>query len=207
MRKQITAISEEFMAALVRHSWPGNVRELQNFIERSVILSPSTVMSGSLPELNGPSKSSPAVTMEEAERSLILQNLRHTEGVVGGRRGAAARLGLPRTTLIAKMKRLGINCRQGSTLPARSTGAVPISEDPMFPIPPQSESSHGTARKSSSQSGLDGVSTMREAEREHISQVVEMTDGLIAGEGGAAEVLGVPPSTLRSRMKKLGIKL
>jgi transcriptional regulator with GAF, ATPase, and Fis domain len=47
---------------------------------------------------------------------------------------------------------------------------------------------------------------MREAEREHISQVVEMTDGLIAGEGGAAEVLGMPSSTLRSRMKKLGIK-
>jgi len=206
MRKRITAISEEFMAALMRHSWPGNVRELQNFIERSVILSPSTVMSGSLPELNGPSKPSAAVTMEEAERSLILQTLRHTEGVVGGQKGAAARLGLPRTTLIAKMKRLRINCGQGSTLPARSTGSAPISEDPIFPIPPQSESSHGTARNSSSQSGLGGVFTMRDAEREHISQVVEMTDGLIAGEGGAAEVLGVPPSTLRSRMKRLSVK-
>jgi transcriptional regulator with GAF, ATPase, and Fis domain len=206
MRKRITAISEGFMAALVRHSWPGNVRELQNVIERSVILSPSTVMSGSLPELNGLSKPSPAVTMEEAERSLILQTLRHTEGVVGGQKGAAARLGLPRTTLIAKMKRLGINCRQGSTSPARSTGSAPISEDPIFPTPPRGESSHGTARNSSSQSDLDGVFTMRDAEREHISQVVAITDGLIAGEGGAAEVLGVPPSTLRSRMKKLGIK-
>jgi formate hydrogenlyase transcriptional activator len=206
MRKRITAISEGFMAALVRHSWPGNVRELQNVIERSVILSPSTVMSGSLPELNGPSKPSPAVTMEEAERSLILQTLRHTEGVVGGQNGAAARLGLPRTTLIAKMKRLGINCRQGSTSPGESTGSVPISEDLIYPTPPQGESSQETARNSSSQSDLDGVFTMRDAEREHISQVVEITDGLIAGEGGAAEVLGVPPSTLRSRMKKLGIK-
>ena len=50
------------------------------------------------------------------------------------------------------------------------------------------------------------VCTLAEAEREHISEVVEMTEGLIAGEGGAAKVLGVPPSTLRSRMKKLGIK-
>jgi transcriptional regulator with GAF, ATPase, and Fis domain len=148
----------------------------------------------------------PTVTLQEAERSLILQTLQQTEGVIGGRDGAAARLGIPRTTLIAKMKRLGINRGQGSRLPARSTGAVPISKDPIFLIPRQNESSQETARNSCSPSDPGGVFTMRDAEREHISQVVEMTDGLIAGEGGAAEVLGVPPSTLRSRMKKLGIK-
>jgi formate hydrogenlyase transcriptional activator len=120
MNKRITAISEEFMTALVLYSWPGNVRELQNFIERSVILATGAVLSGSLPELTGPLKLSGAVTLEEAVRSHILQTLRQTEGVVGGPNGAAARLGLPRTTLIAKMKRLGIHPGQSSALPART---------------------------------------------------------------------------------------
>jgi formate hydrogenlyase transcriptional activator len=109
MDKRITAISEEFMGALSRHSWPGNVRELQNLIERSIILSTGTVLRGSLPELPRTLKLSENGTLEEAERSHILQTLQQTEGMVGGRGGAAARLGLPRTTLISKMRRLGIN--------------------------------------------------------------------------------------------------
>jgi formate hydrogenlyase transcriptional activator len=117
MRKRITAISEEFMTSLVRHSWPGNVRELQNFIERSVILSTGAVLTGSLPEVTGTLKLSAAVTLEQAERSHILHTLEQTEGVVGGRDGAAARLGLPRTTLISKMRRLRINREQSSALP------------------------------------------------------------------------------------------
>jgi formate hydrogenlyase transcriptional activator len=120
MGKPITAISEEFMAALVRHSWPGNVRELQNLIERSVILATGAVLNGSLPEVTSRLKLSAAVTMEEAERSHILQTLGQTEGVMGGRNGAAARLGLPRTTLIAKMKRLGIHRGQSSALPLQA---------------------------------------------------------------------------------------
>jgi formate hydrogenlyase transcriptional activator len=115
MQKRITAISEDFMADLVRHSWPGNVRELQNFIERSVILSTGAVLSGSLHELthttqqgsNSPNSSEP-VTLRQAEGSHIRRTLQQTDGVIGGRNGAAARLGLPRTTLIYKMKRLGI---------------------------------------------------------------------------------------------------
>jgi formate hydrogenlyase transcriptional activator len=208
MHKPIKAISEEFMRALVRHSWPGNVRELQNFIERSVILSTGAVLSGSLPELMGTSKSSGTVTLEHAERSHILQALQQTEGMIGGRDGAAARLGLPRTTLICKMKRLGITRGQSSELPVRAAGSVPISGDPMFRIPPVSEVSREAARPENSkpESDLGRVFTLLDAEREHISEVVEMTNGLIAGEGGAAEVLGVPPSTLRSRMKKLGMK-
>src|SRR6202162_336975 len=91
MHKRLTAISEEFMTALIRHSWPGNVRELQNFIERSVILSTSAVLSGSGPELTRTSKLSAPVTLEEADRSHILQALQRTKGVVGGRDGAAAR--------------------------------------------------------------------------------------------------------------------
>jgi formate hydrogenlyase transcriptional activator len=121
MRKPITAILEEFMAALERYSWPGNVRELQNVIERSVILSTGAVLSGSLPEVTGTLKLSAAVTLEQAERSHILHTLEQTEGVVGGRDGAAARLGLPRTTLIAKMKRLGVSPSQ--RLPALARAA------------------------------------------------------------------------------------
>jgi formate hydrogenlyase transcriptional activator len=128
MHKPIRAISEEFMRAVVRHSWPGNVRELQNFIERSVILTTGTVLDGMLPELSytthdvlqGPELAAP-VTLEQAERSHILQTLQQTEGVVGGPNGAAARLGLARTTLIAKMKRLGINPSHSSATRARAT--------------------------------------------------------------------------------------
>ncbi|MCU1262909.1 MAG: transcriptional regulator, NifA subfamily, Fis Family [Bryobacterales bacterium] len=119
MNKRITAVSEELMTALVRHSWPGNVRELQNFIERSVILSTGAVLSGSLPGVTRTLKSSAAMTLEEAERSHILQTLQQTNGMVGGRNRAAARLGLQRTTLIGKMKRLGINCGRTSALPVR----------------------------------------------------------------------------------------
>ena len=72
MNKRITAISEEFMTALVRHSWPGNVRELQTFIERSVLLASGDVLSGSRPEVTNTLKLSAPVTLEEAERSLYL---------------------------------------------------------------------------------------------------------------------------------------
>ncbi len=109
MNKRITAISEEFMGALARHSWPGNVRELQNFIERSIILSTGNVLRASPPEVTGTLELAAVVTLEDAERSHIVQTLQQTEGMVGGRDGAAARLGLPRTTLISKMRRLGIN--------------------------------------------------------------------------------------------------
>jgi len=127
MRRPITAVSEEFMAALTRHSWPGNVRELQNFIERSVILAKGSVLSGPSPEGTRPIQtgspaveSSEPVTLKEAEGSHIMRVLQQTDGVVGGRNGAAARLGLPRTTLIAKMKRLGIDAGHGSAVAMRA---------------------------------------------------------------------------------------
>jgi formate hydrogenlyase transcriptional activator len=128
MNKRITAISEEFMTALVRHSWPGNIRELQNFIERSVILSSGDVLSGSRPELTRITpdgskwpKSSAPVTLEQAESSHILQTLQETKGVIGGRNGAAARLGLPRTTLVYKMRRLGIENHSEATVSSRKS--------------------------------------------------------------------------------------
>jgi formate hydrogenlyase transcriptional activator len=131
MRKPITAISEDFTEVLMRHSWPGNDRELQNFIERSVILATSSVLNGSPPEPSyttqddseWPKPSAP-VTLEDAERTHILRTLLQTEGRVGGRNGAAFRLGLPRTTLISKMMRLGIRTFQKPSTLARAAASV-----------------------------------------------------------------------------------
>jgi formate hydrogenlyase transcriptional activator len=108
LRKGFTGISEEFMTALMRHSWPGNVRELQNVLERSVIRSTGPLLKGAVPAPTQMKSSAPA-TLEEAERRHIIQTLEKTGWVVGGPNGAATRLGLNRTTLISKIKRLGIN--------------------------------------------------------------------------------------------------
>jgi formate hydrogenlyase transcriptional activator len=135
MRKRITSISADFMAVLAQHSWPGNVRELQNFIERSVILSGGGVLAGPLPELphTEASKCTKAfipITLKQMERSRILQVLEQTQGVVGGRNGAAARLGIARTTLMYKMRRMGIIPGQSSALHTRAVESpFPISED------------------------------------------------------------------------------
>jgi formate hydrogenlyase transcriptional activator len=214
MRKRITAISEDFIAAVARHSWPGNVRELQNIIERSVILATGEVLNGSLSELTytrredltSPELSAP-ITLEQAERSHILQALLQTRGVVSGPHGAAARLGLPRTTLIDKMRQLGINVAQSLALPVQVVAPVPISEGSMLRTPPLNDISHASASPGNSTAHAEArrVLTLDEAQTEHITEVVEMTNGLIEGKGGAAKVLGVPPSTLRSRMKKLRI--
>ena len=110
MGKSIHAIPEEFVNACKSHSWPGNIRELQNVIERTVILSND----GLLPNLLRPTRVGSAVgfpasrTLKESERLLILGALEATGWLVGGPYGAAARLGMKRTTLIARMKKHGI---------------------------------------------------------------------------------------------------
>ena len=101
------------MAVLKAHDWPGNIRELQNFIERAVILSSGPVLSAPLGDLrsfvDSPTASPAAVrTLKDAERAHILEVLRQVDWVVGGHRGAAVRLGLPRTTLLHRMQKLGI---------------------------------------------------------------------------------------------------
>jgi formate hydrogenlyase transcriptional activator len=111
MAKQIEHIPAETMSALSSYQWPGNIRELQNFIERSVILSAGTVLRSPLAEL----KRSPeleslgAITLEEAERDHIRKTLEHTKWVVAGPNGAAARLGVKRSTLYFRMQKLGIS--------------------------------------------------------------------------------------------------
>jgi formate hydrogenlyase transcriptional activator len=107
MSKQVSRISKDAMQALLRYPWPGNIRELQNLIERAVILTESDVLQ--LPALPSrlPIRIEP-VTLEEAERDHILHALHDSNWVVGGRAGAAARLGLKRTTLISKMRKRGV---------------------------------------------------------------------------------------------------
>jgi formate hydrogenlyase transcriptional activator len=109
LRRPIESVSRESMEILCRWSWPGNIRELQNVIERAVILSQGTVLTVPRSEFESPlpSTSSP-VTLEDAERDHILRALEQTGWVIGGAGGAAARLGLKRTSLVSTMRRLGI---------------------------------------------------------------------------------------------------
>jgi formate hydrogenlyase transcriptional activator len=117
MGKQIHSIPSEMMAAFQWHTWPGNIRELQNLVERAVILSRDGVLPNPLQKrqpgpilLSSNAQSSPlSMTWEDSDRALILETLEQTGWIVGGPRGAAAKLGLKRTTLLAKMRRLGIS--------------------------------------------------------------------------------------------------
>ncbi|MGH8564502.1 MAG: sigma 54-interacting transcriptional regulator [Gammaproteobacteria bacterium] len=111
MRKRIETIPTETLAALCHYPWPGNIRELENLIERSVILSQGPDLRVSLGELKAQTTavSDGAVTLEAAERDHILRALRDANGMIGGPAGAAARLGMKRTTLQSRMKKLGIS--------------------------------------------------------------------------------------------------
>ncbi|MGE3510512.1 MAG: sigma 54-interacting transcriptional regulator [Vicinamibacterales bacterium] len=109
LRRPIESVSRESMEMLCRWSWPGNIRELQNVIERAVILSQGTVLTVPRSEFESPVPStSKPVTLEDAERDHILRALDETGWVIGGSGGAAARLGLKRTSLVSTMRRLGI---------------------------------------------------------------------------------------------------
>jgi len=108
--KKIETIPDETMRALTRWDWPGNIRELENFIERAVILTRGPVLRPPLGELEMTEVTIPVQdsSLESTEREHILRVLRETKGRIGGSDGAAARLGLIRTTLNSKMKKLGI---------------------------------------------------------------------------------------------------
>ena len=108
MSKQISTVSKDGMDALVGYPWPGNIRELQNFIERAVILTNGDVLHiPPLPALRL-TRTEP-VTLDEAERDHILKVLEESNWIVGGKHGAAARLGMARTTLIDKMRKRGLS--------------------------------------------------------------------------------------------------
>ncbi|MBA4064381.1 MAG: Fis family transcriptional regulator [Isosphaera sp.] len=119
--KSIDTIPSETMAALVAYPWPGNVRELQHLVERAVILTPGGELRVPLVELAADPAAAPPVapppaprpgTLKEAERELIVRTLNDCRGVVGGPNGAAARLGMKRTTLVSRMKKLGLGRKE-----------------------------------------------------------------------------------------------
>jgi len=127
MNKQIDTIPQETVDALLRYQWPGNIRELQNFIERAVILSPRSILRAPVSELepfqtpNGVGV--PLNGLAEVERDHILRALEASNWVIGGQNGAAVRLGMKRTSLVYRMKKLRIS-RPAAILEKRSMGAA-----------------------------------------------------------------------------------
>jgi formate hydrogenlyase transcriptional activator len=122
--KPIDLIPDEVVEVLKTHDWPGNIRELQNFIERALVFSVESVLRLPLADLKRMTKrpsASASRTLADPEREHILGVLKETGGQIGGQSGAATRLGLPRTTLVYKMRELGIETR-------RSRWARPIEQ-------------------------------------------------------------------------------
>src|SRR5260370_22822390 len=119
MGKEIEHIPPETMSALVSYQWPGNIRELQNFIERSVILTSGSVLHPPLASLKSAAEAGSlgAITLEDAERDHIRKTLEHTGWGVAGPNGAAAPLGMKRSTLYFRMQKLGISRTKRDLLP------------------------------------------------------------------------------------------
>jgi formate hydrogenlyase transcriptional activator len=124
LNKTIDSIPDEVVAVLQAHDWPGNIRELQNFIERAMLFSPGSVLRLPLDLKQSVKQSSESAsrTLADADREHILETLKQTDWLIGGQDGAANRLGLPRTTLIYKMRKLGIEIRRSPR--ARAIRAV-----------------------------------------------------------------------------------
>jgi formate hydrogenlyase transcriptional activator len=118
MSKQISKIEKDAMDTLMRYPWPGNIRELQNFIERAVILTKSDILQIPALPTSLPIRSQP-MTLAEAERDHILTALEESNWVVGGKSGAAARLGVKRTTLMCKMQKRGLSREMALGRPPR----------------------------------------------------------------------------------------
>jgi formate hydrogenlyase transcriptional activator len=116
LNKPIDLIPDEVIAVLQAHDWPGNIRELQNFIERTVLFSPELVLRlpMGLKQMVRPRAETASRSLADADREHILETLKQTGWLIGGQDGAANRLGLPRTTLIYKMRKLGIETRRSS---------------------------------------------------------------------------------------------
>ncbi len=114
LNKPIDAIPKEVMEFFEGHDWPGNIRELRNFVERAVVLSPGSTLRPAFTELKHFTKresSTACRTLAAAQRDHILEVLEQTKWLIGGQNGAAVQLGLPRTTLIHRMRKLGIETR------------------------------------------------------------------------------------------------
>jgi len=138
MGKQVDSVPAETVAAFQWYLWPGNIRELQNLVERAVILSRDGVLPNPLhkkqtelmpPGLHRTRTFPSSMTLEDSDRTLIVETLEQAGWIVGGPRGAAAKLGLKRTTLLAKMRRLGISrpiAQEGADILDRAHEDIPI---------------------------------------------------------------------------------
>jgi len=130
LNKPIDSIPDEVVGVLKAHDWPGNIRELQNFVERAVLFSPGSVLR--LPmgvkHTVTPRCESVSRTLADADREHILEILRQTNWLIGGQDGAANRLGLPRTTLVYKMRKLGIEMRR----PPRARPSRQLTDEQCF---------------------------------------------------------------------------
>jgi transcriptional regulator with GAF, ATPase, and Fis domain len=137
MGKPIDSIPSEMMVSFRWHSWPGNIRELQNLVERAVILSRDGVLPNPLHKrqtsavilTSNPLSSRSSTNWEDSDRALVVETLEQAGWIVGGPRGAAAKLGLKRTTLLAKMRRLGISrpvAEEGTDVLGHAPGDVQI---------------------------------------------------------------------------------
>jgi formate hydrogenlyase transcriptional activator len=137
MGKPIDHIPAETLSAFNSYSWPGNVRELQNLVERAVILSSDGVLPNPLPaaEKLPVTVAAPPSTFRDSQRALILQALQAAGWVIGGAGGAATRLGLKRTTLIAKMRKLGIS-RPGQTNLANEPEEEELADEQLWDAAP-----------------------------------------------------------------------
>jgi len=124
LNKPIDVIPDEVVEVLKAHDWPGNIRELQNCIERAMLFSPGSVLRLplDLQQTVKQNSESASRTLADADREHILETLEQANWLIGGQDGAASRLGLPRTTLIYKMRKLGIETRRSSR--ARGVSAV-----------------------------------------------------------------------------------
>jgi len=142
MGKRIDHVPDTTMAALCAFEWPGNIRELQNLIERAVILSndgalPNPLSSAEIQSVVG---APAATTLRESERSLILRTLEAVGWVIGGPKGAAARLGMKRPTLIHRMKKLGISRPPEDLTPASDASAAQV-------LPPSTQDEMSSNRR------------------------------------------------------------
>jgi formate hydrogenlyase transcriptional activator len=133
MNRHIDTIPSHAMDALANYPWPGNVRELQNFIERTVILSPGSTLEPPLEELRQATVETPSLkrsTLKELEREHVLRAIRESNWIIGGPNGAAARLGMKRTTLMYRIQRLGIQVVRGD-ISGNQGNAVGIESTPI----------------------------------------------------------------------------
>jgi formate hydrogenlyase transcriptional activator len=131
MQRKIESIPTAAMRKLSSWHWPGNIRELENFIERSVILTHGTALRAPVAELGNNGRNALLAGLRETnERDEIVRILKATSGRVGGRDGAAARMGIKRTTLISRMKKLGIDKRKCCLLTSRAQTPIPGSGSP-----------------------------------------------------------------------------